>query len=137
MTDFKIGDREYDFPTKFRFGDTTLIEELTGLTFVEFSERLDDLNQRVDEAKANGETAKGDMLVMVGLMGVGIWQANPRWKRERVLAFVEQVDMEAFETIAADDVPPTTGTGDPENHSPASSVASTTSPVISPVAEPV
>ena len=120
---FKIGETEYEFPSRFRMGDPVLVEELTGISFTAFSERIE--VSRDDE--------RADMVVMVGLIGVAIWQANPRWKRDRVVAFVNDIDLEQFEAFAADAVPPTLGVqDDPASLSGDSSSESTSIPEPSP-----
>jgi hypothetical protein len=109
---FKIGNVEYPIPSRFRFCDPVLIRELTGLEFQDFAERADDQQK---EAARNEELIKqgnppeeimGDPAIMTGLLGVAIWQANPTWKRERVVRYVESLGMEEFSVEADDAGPP-------------------------------
>jgi hypothetical protein len=127
MAGFKIDGEEFEFPSRFRLGDPVLIEEVTGLPFDAFAERLDDMNRRIDE----GEKNVSDMLVMTGLVAAAVWQAKPRWKRDRVVAFVNQVDIEtSFEASdppeESDEVPPVEAAD--ESRSPESSDESTITP---------
>ncbi len=72
---FEIFDKEYPLPQAFRMGDPVLVEEVTGLTWGEFSDRMDD--------------ADGDPAIMLGMLAVAVWQTNPRWRRDRVARYVE------------------------------------------------
>ena len=95
---FVIGDRTYPFPTAFRLCDPVLVTQLTGMSWMEFVELLED-SDRQDPAS------------MAGMIGVAVWQGHPKWSRDRVVRFVEQLDMEAVtvqggETEAAEVVPP-------------------------------
>lgn len=78
---FVIAGEFYPTPTAFRLGDPVLITELTGLIFEQFAEAIGD------------EDRAGDPAVLIGLVGVSIWQKHPRWKRERVVAYVQQLDL--------------------------------------------
>lgn len=126
--DFKIEGVEYEFPKKFRLGDWVLIEEMTGLQADVFAERFDEMNKRIDAAKEHDEKPLPDMGVLVGLIAVAVWQANPRWRRDRVLAFMQQIDTTEFEGLGGDDGPPAKGEDDPANRSSGSSDESTTTP---------
>ena len=86
---FVIGDRTYPFVTVFRLCDPVLVSQLTNMTWHEFVELLDD-----DEA---------DPAAMAGMIGVAVWQGNPRWTRERVVRYIEQLDMDSVDVIAPDD----------------------------------
>ena len=76
---FEIGDKFYKLPDEFRMGDPVLVEEVTGLSWGEFSDRLEDEG--------------GDPVVMLGMLAVAVWQANPRWRRDRAARFVEAVNI--------------------------------------------
>lgn len=89
---FMIGDAFYPFPTAFRLGDPVLVEELTGLAWDEFVDRLPDEN--------DGDKDGTDPVALIGLVGVAVWQQNPRWRRERVVRFVESIDQGDF-TVSA------------------------------------
>lgn len=88
---FIIAGREYPFPETFRLGDPVLITQTTGMTFKEFSAALDDEELREDPA------------VLLGLVAVAVSQGNPRWKRDRVIEFVEQIDLDSFDSFGGDD----------------------------------
>jgi hypothetical protein len=115
---FKVGEETYEFPTRFRFCDPVLIRELTGLEFQDFAERLDDGQKNPGDA--------GDPAIMTGLLGVAIWQANPTWKRERVVRHVEGLNLDEFSVEAADAGPPEIA--DPASLSLVPSAESTSSP---------
>lgn len=91
---FLIDGREYPFPEKFRLGDPVLVKQLTGMEFKDFAEALDDEDRREDPA------------ILIGLIGVAVWQGNPRWTRDRVQAYVQQVDLEGFEAFGGEDADP-------------------------------
>lgn len=105
---FNIGGTFYPFPKTFRLGDPVLIRELTGMEFPEFALALDD------------KTRREDPVILLGLIGVAIWQANPRWTRDRVMSFVQMVPLESVEGVGAakedEEVPPVATGG--ENLSP-------------------
>lgn len=89
---FEIEGRFYKIPDSFRLCDPVLVTELTGMTFKpEFIEAINDPDRRDDPA------------VLVGLIGVAVWQGNPRWKREKVVAYVQQIDFESLESVRGDD----------------------------------
>lgn len=77
---FEVHDKFYPLPERFRMGDPVLVEEVTGLPWGDFSDRLED--------------AGGDPAVMLGMLAVAVWQANPRWRRDRVARYVEAVDID-------------------------------------------
>jgi hypothetical protein len=76
---FEIHSTFYRMPEAFRMGDPVLVEDVSGLTWTEFSDRMDDTG--------------GDPAVMLGMLAVAVWQANPKWRRDRVARFVESVDI--------------------------------------------
>jgi hypothetical protein len=84
---FEIEGRRYPFPESFRLGDPVLVAELTGMSFPEFAEALDDPDRREDPA------------ILIGLIGVAVWQGNPRWRRDKVIAYVQQIDLGEFEAF--------------------------------------
>lgn len=84
MTDqpgFTIGNDFYPFPSSFRLGDPVLVAEVTGASWNEFAEMLDDNDPRS----------------LAGLVAVAVWQKHPTWRREKVLRYVEAMDMDALE----------------------------------------
>lgn len=95
MTDapkFRIAEKDYPVPTSFRLGDTVLISEVTGLSYDEFTQLLQSSEQ-------------GDPVVLTGLIAVAVWQANPTWKRDRVVRYVEQIDIESIGADEPEDDP--------------------------------
>lgn len=86
---FVIEGREYPVPQAFRLGDPVLVTEVTGMQWMDFAELLDE--------------GANDPRVMLGLIAVSVWQANPSWKRDRVARFVEQLAMDQVDFQAADD----------------------------------
>jgi hypothetical protein len=102
---FTIEGRFYPWPESFRIGDPVLIRELTGYEWEDFAARLDD---------------GPGMDMLAGLVGVAVWQGNPRWRRDRVLEYVQRIDIAAidFPEVASnggDAGPPEpTGGGSPE-----------------------
>ena len=122
---FEIDGRFYPFPQSFRLGDPVLVKELTGMEFNDFVEAFDSLDPE------DGV----DPVVMVGLVGVAVWQEHPRWSRDKVVRFVQAVDMEKFDAIGGEGEasPPEqpAATPEPEASEPLSdpsSDASTTQP---------
>lgn len=93
---FVIEDRFYPFPVSFRLADPVLVEELTGLGWDEFVDRLPS-----GEDSADGQGT--DPVAMVGLVGVAVWQQNPRWRRDRVLRFIQSIEQNAIEFEAPDE----------------------------------
>lgn len=100
---FVIDDVEYPVPTRFRMIDPILVEELTGLTFADFSERLDDMNQQV----TNGKQV-ADFAITVGLVAVAVWQEHEDWSRRKVREFMQSLDVSKLnvQTPEAPDSPP-------------------------------
>lgn len=109
---FQIEGTVYPFPTSFRLCDPVLVSKLTGLSWAEFVEQLED-----------GDS--GDPTTMAGMVGVAVWQANPKWTRDRVIRFVENVSMEALDVQGEDpsdaDPPADLVTDSPSNGSLAAS----------------
>lgn len=89
---FVIADRFYPVPDSFRLADPVLIEELTGLAWDEFVDRL-----------PSGDEDGADPVALVGLVGVAVWQQNPRWRRDRVVRFVEQIQQDALAVEGGDE----------------------------------
>lgn len=87
----QIGSHFYPLPTAFRLGDPVLVEELTGLDWNSFVERLPDEDEPDD--------APEDPVAMLGMIGVAVWQRNPTWKRDRVVRFVTALNMENVEIV--------------------------------------
>lgn len=77
---FEIGGETYPFPQGFRLCDPVLVAEVTGMSWMEFAELLDDQDPRT----------------LAGLIAVSVWQKNPRWKRDKVIHFVEGLELDAI-----------------------------------------
>jgi hypothetical protein len=109
---FSIGTEFYPFPSSFRLGDPVLVAEVTGISWNEFAEMLDD----------------GDPRTLAGLVAVAVWQKNPGWRRERVLRYVEALEMDALQfqgDVEGDAGPPgVAGDSGITEHSPATSTSS-------------
>lgn len=112
---FHIGGRFYPAPTSFRLGDPVLVTELTGMTWEEFIGKLDDEEE--------------DPALMLGIVGVAVWQQHPTWKRDKAVAFVQAVQFDQIEAVGAeaeDDAGPPAESGEPTSTD--SPPASTDSP---------
>lgn len=81
---FLIEGTVYPFPTSFRLCDPVLVSKLTGMPWGEFVEAITD-----------GDAS--DPTTMVGMVGVAVWQANPRWSRDKVIRYVENLSMDALD----------------------------------------
>lgn len=90
---YQIRNKFYAFPASFRLLDSVLIRELTGMAWAEF------INAMPED---DDPDAVGDPAVMVGLIGVAIWQQNPTWPRSKVSKFVQGISMEEVEAIGMD-----------------------------------
>lgn len=94
---FEIYGQFYPAVEAFTLGDPVLIRELTGMDFVDFSEAYDELIVELNQA-ADGE-ANVDPAVLIGLVGVAVWQANPTWRRDKVVKFVEHLPTDALKLV--------------------------------------
>ena len=105
---FTIEGRTYPVPTSFRLCDPVLVTQLTGMAWAAFVELLED-------SEASDPTA------MAGMIGVAVWQGNPKWTRDRVVRYVENIDLASVEVNAgeADASPPDAGTPSLSDGSPA------------------
>ena len=99
---FTLGDdpTEYPIPTRFRLSDWVLIAELTGYQADEF----------IDNIREGDWSA--DPRMILGMVGSAVWQAKPRWSRDRVRAYVENVWQDGFKWITPDQ--PVPAPGDPD-----------------------
>lgn len=104
---FKVNGTLYPFAQRIRLCDPVLVKEVTGLDFAEFAERMD-------------ESGLTDVVVRAGLAAVAIWQAYPRWTRDKVRKFIEDIDLDSLEIEAGEDDadPPAEGAEDAPNPSP-------------------
>lgn len=94
---FLIADEFYPFPMAMRLLDPILVDELTGCSWGEFAQLLDDKPEDDEEP---------DMRQLVGLIGIAVWQKHPKWTRQRVVEFVQQLDIEALVFSGKDDADP-------------------------------
>lgn len=88
---FEIGGVFYRMPTSFRLVDPVLVTEVTGMKFPAFAEAIGDEDERQDPT------------IMAGLIAVAVWQKNPRWKRDKVVRFVQEIPLEAVDVSGGDD----------------------------------
>lgn len=95
---FEIDGRLYPMPQSFRLGDPVLVTQLTGLTWPQFAEALDDPDRQQDP------------VILLGLIGVAVWQGNHGWTRDRAARYVELLDIGAVQVhappVEAPSVPP-------------------------------
>lgn len=84
----EIEGRVYALPQSFRLGDPVLVQEVTGLAWPEFVDRLDD--------------AADDPTALLGMIAVAVWQGNPRWRRDKVARYVEALQMDALQVVVPD-----------------------------------
>lgn len=78
---FSINSEFYPLPTGFRLGDPVLVSEVTGLDWQDFAELLDN----------------GDPRATTGLIAVAVWQKHPGWRRDKVVRFVESLDVTSLQ----------------------------------------
>lgn len=90
-TGFKIGDRIYPLPEAYGSLDPVLVYEATGLDFQDFAERL----QNIDGMKT-------DFVALQGVVAVSIWHGNPDWTRQKVLKFMQNLDISSYEFVSAE-----------------------------------
>lgn len=116
---FLIEGVEYPIPSRYRLGDPVLIEEISGLTFEEFSIRL-----------SSGGWYQGvDPAVLTGVIAVAVWQANQNWSREKARRYVERIAQDGFEwklpEQKADDADPPEGATEDPSLSPSTDSSAT------------
>jgi len=108
--------RFYPWPNSFRLGDPVLVNQMTGMTWPEFTAALDAQNQAIAEAEEMGdEPPQADQVVLAGLIAVAFWQGNPHMSRDKARRALERVPMEEIEMIdeETDDRPPDLAAGEP------------------------
>lgn len=88
---FEIEGRRYPFPESFRLVDPVLVEEVAGLKWDDFVDRIED--------------AGDDPAVMAGMVAVAFWQGNPRVRRDKIVQHIQQLDMEHVKVHVEEDVP--------------------------------
>lgn len=91
---FQVGGRFYPSPTSFRLGDPVLVTELTGLSWQDFLEKLD---------AADDDDEGADPAVMLGIVGVAIWQQHPGWRRDKAVAHVQSLSFESISAVGMED----------------------------------
>jgi hypothetical protein len=116
----------YAWPSSFRLGDTVLVEKLTGLEWPEFAARIPDEGDEVPDV-----TEADDLVIYVGLMGVSIWQHHRQWRRDKVIQYVERLDLERIVFIGGTEGPET-GEERPPDLTADGENSSETSPPLSP-----
>jgi hypothetical protein len=94
---FEIGGVVYPVPTAFRITDPALVREVTGMDWAEFVEGLREEEQ--------------DPVLVSGLVAVAVSQANPGWRRDRIIRYLGEIDFEELgfnqpSTNGADAGPP-------------------------------
>ena len=114
---FEIAGRLYPVPQGFRLGDPALVREVTGMSFADFAEALDD------------ERSRRDPVIQLGIIAVAVWQQHPTWRRERVARYVEALEISGLRFVGggADAIPPAASTAQATN-SDASSLSASASP---------
>jgi hypothetical protein len=88
---FQIGKRLYPFPIRFRLGDPVIVEQLTGLTWPQFVERLPD--------EDDDPSVADDPIATLGMLAIAISQTNPTWRRDRVIRYVSDLDMDDVQIV--------------------------------------
>jgi hypothetical protein len=122
-TGFEIRGRLYPMPEGFRLCDPVLVEELTGLPFNTFAERLDEMG---DSIRDGGE-AEVDPVMLPGLIGVSVWQAHKTWARAKVIKWVQNVDIDEVD-FKGGDSDDAEGEARPPDESSSTSSSSSTKP---------
>lgn len=96
---FQIHDRFYPLTLTFKWGDPALIRDVTGISFKEFGQMVADFFD--DGAGVDGDEDI-DPVLLSGLLAVSVWRQHPRWNRDRVRRFVEQLSYEDAELVGPD-----------------------------------
>ena len=101
-TGFEIHGRFYPAAQSFNLGDPVLVRDLTGLDFPTFAEMYDEL---VDELAAaqDPDGVMVDPVLLIGLVGVAVWHANPTWQRHKVVRFVQPLEIDAIKFVGGED----------------------------------
>src|SRR5215831_1118378 len=92
---FEIYAREYPLILlqDFQLGDPVLVRELTGLTWPDFVEGAQQMQQAYNEAvlAGNEDAYEPDAVIMLGLIGVAFWHGNKAMSRRKVVQIIERV----------------------------------------------
>lgn len=91
---YQIGRRFFPFPTSFRMLDSVLIHDVTGMDWDEFVGAMPDDDDPEDQ---------GNPIVMAGMLAVAIWHENPMWRRDKVVRFIQGVNIEDVEVVGLDE----------------------------------
>lgn len=103
---FQVGNFFYPLPMKFKMGDPVLVEELTGLEWEDFIQRLP------DEDEADTEMRGLDPRAYLGLFAVAVWHANPTWQRSRVIRYSQSQDANEVQLVGPESEENVEGRGD-------------------------
>jgi hypothetical protein len=86
--EFEWRNRRYPLPVVYRLVDPVLVEELTGVNWLRFCEAIDDPEQGLEDPK-----------VLLGMLAVAIWQANPTLRRDRVVRICAGITFDDVKVI--------------------------------------
>jgi hypothetical protein len=98
---FEYRGRFYKLPgvDDFRAGDPALFNEATGLRWLDFLEAMVAIEDEDEDALPDIDVT----LVLDGMMAVAIWQANPRWRRDKALHFFQSMKKSEIEMLMPDE----------------------------------
>lgn len=99
---FEYRGRFYKLPgvDDFRAGDPALFNEATGLRWLDFLEAMVAIE---DDEDPDALPDIDLTLVLDGMMAVAIWQANPRWRRDKALQFFQSMRKADIEMLMPED----------------------------------
>lgn len=93
----EIGDEAYPLVTRFMLPDAVLVEEVTGLAWLPFLNRARDLF-------APSENGDGlDHVAFVGVVAISVSRKNPRWRRDRVVRFIQDIEHNGVTLVFPED----------------------------------
>jgi hypothetical protein len=102
----EIYKRFYPWPDRYRLGDPVLVQQVTGMSWPEFSAAREAQEELIFEKKERGEELVDgdvDQVVLAGLIAVAFWQGNPQMTRDKARRAIERTPMEDIELIDGDD----------------------------------
>lgn len=85
---FEIAGVVYPVPTAFRITDPALVREITGMDWDTFVTGLREEQE--------------DPVLVSGLLAVAVSQANPGWRRDRVVRYLGEIDFTDMNVHAAE-----------------------------------
>lgn len=89
----EIGDEAFPLVSRFMLTDAVLVEEVTGLQWLAFLNRARDLF-------TPGENGDGlDNVAFSGVVAISVARKNQRWRRDRVLRFVQDIEHDAVRLV--------------------------------------